>query len=206
MNGTLPDSKLLEEILHDSAQRHKHLCPRQVLGARIGLRGLRALELDGDNGATRFSNARKRLLTIGETDGCGLDGIAVAVDCAVGRRTLRVLDFGKLAATFVDTRTERAVRVNPSAASRELAPQYAPDAPSRWHAYLQAYYLIPDEDLLEVTPVALVQPLAEILSRAGARAICDACGEEIVNEREVVTPSSTLCRTCAGDAYFKALA
>jgi formylmethanofuran dehydrogenase subunit E len=45
------------------------------------------------------------LLTILETDGCAADGVSAATGCWVGRRTLRVEDFGKVAATFVDTQT-----------------------------------------------------------------------------------------------------
>ncbi|HSM58572.1 MAG TPA: FmdE family protein [Candidatus Sulfomarinibacteraceae bacterium] len=205
MNHHLPDSALLNELMAASEQRHRHLCPRQVLGLRLGLRGLRALGFADDAGRPRYENKRKRLLVIAETDGCGLDGIAVATDTAVGRRTLRVLDYGKVAATLVDTQTERAVRVSPSPASRALSRQYAPDARSRWHAYLEAYQVIPDEKLVVVVPVALKQPLAEIISRPGARAVCDCCGEEIINEREVVREGQTLCRICAGEQYYTPL-
>jgi formylmethanofuran dehydrogenase subunit E len=205
MSSGLPNKQLLEQILDESARRHKHLCPRQVLGARIGIRGLRELQLLAENGTARFSNERKRLFTIVETDGCGLDGIAVATDCAVGRRTLRVLDYGKVAATFVDTQNGRAVRVNPTAASRELALHYAPDAPSRWHAYLKAYYLIPDDDLLHVVDVSLSPTVEEIISKPGARCACAKCGEEIINEREVIVNECVLCRPCAGDTYYRAL-
>ena len=69
----------------------------------------------------------KRLLTIVKTDGCDTDGIAVATGCYVGRRTMRVLDFGKVAATFVDTQTGWAVRVVPSSNSRQLTRAYAPN-------------------------------------------------------------------------------
>lgn len=202
MDNTIPDTQLLNELLEDSARRHKHLCPRQVLGVRIGLRGLHELDLVDCRGLPRFRNERKRLLTIVETDGCGLDGIAVTTDCAVGRRTLRVLDFGKVAATLVDTRSKRAVRVSPSAASRELAREYAPDARSRWHSYLHGYKLIPDHELLNVEKVMLTQSLEEIISKPGARTVCAHCGEEIINEREVIVNGQALCRTCSGDAYY----
>ena len=203
MTGTVPARPLVAQLLEASARRHQHLCPRQVLGVRLGLRGLRELGFVDAGGRPRFCNEAKRLLTIVETDGCGADGIAVATDCAVGRRTLRVLDYGKVAATLVDTHTGRAVRVHPSPESRELAEDYAPDARSRWHAYLNAYRIIPDEELVVVREVTLTQTIEEILSRPDARAVCEACGEEIINEREVVWDGRTLCRHCAGDGYYR---
>lgn len=202
MTKTIPDRALLDDLLEESAERHRHLCPRQVLGVRLGLRGLRELGLVDRHGCPRFVNRSKRLLTVSETDGCALDGIAVATNCAVGRRTLRVLDFGKVAATLVDTKNDRAVRVCPSPASRELAQKYAPEARSRWHAYLEAYQHIPDESLLVVQSVRLKQSIEEIVSKPGARAKCHECGEEIINEREVVVGERVLCRSCAGDRYY----
>lgn len=205
MTNTLPDEALLAQLLEESARHHQHLCPRQVLGVRLGLRGLQELNFVDAHGRPRFCNEDKRLLTIVETDGCGADGIAVATDCAIGRRTLRVLDFGKVAATLVDTHDGRAVRVHPSPDSRELAQQYAPEAKSRWHAYLEAYRYIPDEFLVVVREVTLTQTIEEILSRPDARALCAVCGEEIINEREVVRDGRTLCRHCAadpGDRYY----
>lgn len=203
MTETVPHRALIAQLLEESARRHQHLCPRQVLGVRVGLRGLRELGFVDVHGRPPFCNEEKRLLTIAETDGCGADGIAVATDCAIGRRTLRVLDYGKVAATLIDTHTRRAVRVYPSPESRELAQEYAPDARSRWHAYLHAYRIIPDEELIVVREVTLTQTIEEILSRPNARAICEVCGEEIINEREVVRDGRTLCRYCAGDRYYE---
>lgn len=200
-NAHLFNREVLTPLLNASAARHRHLCPRQILGIRMGLFGVRLLGLlDGNE--YRFDNPKKRLLTIMETDGCGADGVAVATSCHVGRRTLRVVDFGKMAATFVDTVTEKAVRIAPSAQSRELAPDYAPGARSRWHAYLEAYQVMPDDLLLEWQPVQLSTAVREIISRPSVRALCDVCGEEIINEREVVGNGRTLCRACAGESYY----
>lgn len=193
---------LLGNILEESAAMHKHLCPRQVLGARIGLRGLRALGLLDTTAVNRYENGRKKLLTIVETDGCGLDGIAVATDCHVGRRTLRVMDYGKMAATLIDVKSGTAVRVSPQPNVRELAREYAPDARSRWHAFLEAYYIIPDALLLRVETVALTQTIEQILSKPRVRALCADCGEEIVNEREVMVNGRLLCLPCAGTTYY----
>ncbi len=191
-------------LLADSAERHDHLCPRQVLGVRLGLFGLRQMGLIEAGCEDRFQNGDKRLLTIVETDGCGADGIAVATDCAVGRRTLRVMDFGKVAATFVDTRSGRAVRVSPLSSSREAAVCHQPQAESRWHAYLEAYQYLPDEELFQSRTVTLITPVGKIVSHPERRAVCEACGEEIMNEREVEEDGRILCRPCAGiDNYWR---
>lgn len=194
----LPSRKILETLLNETAERHQHLCPRQVLGVRLGLFGLKRLGLLSDNCQTPFRNEGKRLLTIVETDGCGADGIAVATDCAIGRRTLRVMDFGKVGATLVDTHSGRSLRVSPKPDARKLAVCRVPEAPSRWHAYLDGYQVIEDEAMFQVKAVTLTRSIAEILSTPDKRALCAECGEEIINEREVVQEGRTLCRSCAG--------
>ena len=186
---------LLEELLQRSAELHHHLCPRQVLGVRMGLLGGRLLELV-------VPQRDKRLLAIVETDGCASDGVAVATNCWVGRRTMRVLDFGKVAVTFVDTQTNRAMRIAPSQQSRHLAEQYAATAESRWHAYLLGYQHMPDAELFSVRPVQLRFSLEELLSKESYRVICAHCGEEVTNQREVIQDGRTLCRPCAGHGYY----
>jgi formylmethanofuran dehydrogenase subunit E len=145
----------------------------------------------------------KRLLTIVETDGCYADGISVVTGCWLGHRTLRLEDFGKVAATFVDTRTERAVRIAPHAGIRALAKEAAPEARSRWQAQLLGYQRMPDELLLVWRWVTLTAPSRAIVSRPGVRTTCEMCGEEIINEREIVHEDSVLCRACAGFAYYR---
>ena len=204
-HSSYPNSALLTSYMEESAARHHHLCPRQVLGIRMGLYGLRMMGLIDAQYEPRFHNDRKHLLTVVETDGCGADGVAVATGCYVGRRTLRVVDFGKMAATLVHTRTGAAVRVVPRPDARSLARTCAPDARSRWHAYLRAYQIIPDDLLLAAREVTLTQSIAEILSKPSARVICGHCGEEILNEREIRQNDQLLCRSCAGAAYYREL-
>ena len=193
----------LAQLLKTSAARHSHLCPRQVLGVRIGLAGVAALGLDVPRCDTRASgpSAGKRLLVVLETDGCLADGVEAATGCTVGHRTLRVEDYGKIAATFVDVKTGRAVRVAPRLGVRERAYAYAPDEPRHYFAQLKAYQAMPDHELLSVELVRLTTPIETIVSRAGVRVNCEACGEEIINEREVEREGTLLCRACAGQAY-----
>ncbi len=175
---------------------HDHICPRQVLGLRMGLYGARLLELE-------VPQIDKRMLALVETDGCFADGVAVSTGCALGHRTMRLMDFGKVAVTLVDTLTQNALRIAPRAGIRDLACQLAPNASSRWRAQLESYQVIPDDDLLTAEAVTLNFSLEQLISRPGQRAICDVCGEEIINEREVHRGTLTLCRACAGEAYYE---
>ena len=141
-------------------------------------------------------------LIIIESDGCFADGIEVATGAAIGHRTLRVNDFGKMAATFADVKTGRVIRISPELNVRERALIYAPDEPRRYFAQLQGYQVMPDTELLRIQDVALNPTLEELISKPLARVICDYCGEEIINEREVVRDGITLCRTCANEGYY----
>lgn len=144
----------------------------------------------------------KRLFTFVETDGCFADGVAVATGCTLGHRTLRLIDFGKIAATFVDTLTETAIRIYPALDSRQQAEVLMPDARSRWHAQRAAYQIIPDEQLFAVQYVSLSLSMKALISRPGVRVNCAVCGEEIINEREIICHGLTLCRACAGECYY----
>lgn len=186
----------LQAILDLSSSWHKHLCPRQVLGARIGLAGAAALGL-------AISRKDKRLLAIVETDGCFSSGVEAATGCSVRHRTLRVADYGKIAVTFVDVKTKTAVRIAPQLDIREKALAYAPEEKKHYFAQLVGYQHMPDQALLTVQPVYLTTPIDEIVSRAGVRTNCAVCGEEIINEREVERDGQVYCQGCAGSAYYE---
>lgn len=186
----------LQQLLERCAGLHHHLCPRQVLGVRMGLYAGKLLGLN-------LPQSDKRLYTIVETDGCGADGISVATNCWVGRRTLRIEDYGKVAATFIDTQSGRAVRLAPRPTARHDSRRYAPEAASRWEANLMGYQRMPDEELFAYQWVRLIRPVQALISQPGKRAVCDRCGEEIMNEREVFLGELTLCRACAGEAYYE---
>jgi formylmethanofuran dehydrogenase subunit E len=187
--------KSMQELLETSAALHQHLCPRQVLGVRMGLWAGELLDLE-------LPQHEKRLLSIVETDGCFSDGVAVATNCWVGRRTLRVEDYGKVAATFIDTQTGCAVRIAPHPQARQIASTYALTAGNQWEAMLLGYQHMPTDELFVRQWVRLNTPVQAIISRAGQRVNCACCGEEILNEREVHQTGLTLCRACAHGAYY----
>jgi formylmethanofuran dehydrogenase subunit E len=186
------------DLLEQTAALHNHLCPRQVLGVRMGMLAADLLELD-------LPQSDKRLFAFVETDGCFVDGVSVATGCTLGHRTLRLTDYGKVAATFVDTSTDNAIRIFPHLSSRESAAKWIPQAKSHWHAMREAYQELPIEELFCWQPVKLTLDLKAVISVHGLRVNCTICGEEILNEREVQMDGKPLCRACSGDAYYSNL-
>ena len=191
----LPVSSFLTNLLKESSARHDHLCPRQVLGVRMGLAGLAAIGLEAPM-------PHKAALVIIETDGCFADGVEVATGATVGHRTLRVKDFGKIAAVFANVQTGQAVRLAPQLDIRERARLVAPQLKSRYYAQLKGYQVMPDAELFTVEEVLLEPPLAAIISRPGLRTKCDCCGEEIINARQMIVGKENLCAVCAGAGYY----
>jgi len=185
----------LQALLELSTVRHKHLCPRQVLGVRIGLAGAAALGLETPRND-------KRLLVILETDGCYAHGVEVANGATIGHRTLRVADYGKVATTFVDVKTGVAIRIAPHLDVRQRARSYAPEERRHYFAQLKGYQVMPDDELLTMHEVHLTTPVEDLISRPGVRVNCGICGEEIINEREVWQHDMPLCQACAGPAYY----
>lgn len=185
-------------LLEASAGLHRHLCPRQVLGVRMGMWAGEVLGLE----LPQATDA-KRLLSIVETDGCFSDGVAVATNCWIGRRTMRAEDYGKVAATFVDTHTGYAIRIVPRSEARELARALAPEARNKWEAQLLGYQRMPASMLLSSQRVQLNTSIERLIGHPGARVRCEVCSEEILNDRQIVYEGMNLCQPCAGQAYYQ---
>ena len=184
------EASVLKPFLAELRRLHPRVCPRQVLGVRIGLEAGALLGVD-------LPRTDKRLIVFVETDGCFADGVSVATGCWLGRRTLRLVDYGKVAATVLDTRSARAFRIRPHPAARTRAWDYVPGATSRWHAQLAAYQIMPADQLLCVQDVELEIPFPTIVATRG-RVTCSVCGEDILNQRGQPYLDGTRCRACAG--------
>lgn len=185
----------IQPMIQDLSYRHQPLCPRQILGVRMALAGAKVLGLN-------LPRTDKNMLVISETDGCFIDGLEVAAGISPGHRTLRIVDYGKVAATFIDVIKREAVRLAPLPNLREQALVYVPDEPRHYFAQLRGYQIMPDEVLFSFTSVTLSPSIEQIVSRPGLRVDCSVCGEEIMNEREITVHGTIYCHSCYGQAYY----
>ncbi|MCI0402323.1 MAG: FmdE family protein [Acidobacteria bacterium] len=192
--------KSLDELLRDAEQAHGHLCAGQVLGVRLALTGLEKLGLDDPRG-----KHRKRLVTFVEIDRCATDAISLVTGCRLGKRALKFRDWGKMAATFVDVDTGRAVRISARESSKALARSQHPEIEDKNRQQMLAYREMPEGDLFDVQWVRVELPPEEFPGYKGDRVVCEKCGEGINFRREVRREGQVLCHACAGERYYEVL-
>lgn len=187
--------KSLAEYLDLATIAHGHICAGQVLGVRLAMCGLKELGVDDPIAE------RKRLVTYVEIDRCVTDAVALVANCRLGKRALKFRDWGKVAATFCDLKTGRAVRIAAKESSKQAAKDLYPDLP-REEGQQKAYAQLPDEVLFERQWVKVEIPPEDLPGFKGSRVVCAECGEGINFRREVVKAGRTLCRSCAGERYY----
>ncbi|MBI4442857.1 MAG: TraR/DksA C4-type zinc finger protein [Acidobacteria bacterium] len=191
--------KTVDEYLQDAERAHGHLCAGQVLGVRMAMLGLKRLGIDDPIGE------RKRLVTFVEIDRCATDAVAVVTGCRLGKRALKFRDWGKVAATFIDLKDHKAIRLVARESSKQLARTMFPEIPNKNQQQMAAYRQMPDSDLFDEMWVAVDLAPEEFPGYKSERVVCQQCGEGINFKREVVQNGRRLCRACAGEAYYRPL-
>ena len=186
-----------EELLAKSAALHGHICPGQVLGVRMAMRGCREL------GIKKPGEESKRMLVYVEIDRCATDAIQAATGCKLGKRTMKYVDYGKLAATFVDLQAGDAVRIVAREDAREKAALCRPQGWTKHEAEVAAYKGMSDEELFQIEHVVVQVPAEDMPGPPLHRIICEQCGEGVNDWREVRIEGRVLCRACAYGGYYQ---
>lgn len=190
--------KSLDEYVQLAAKAHGHACAGQILGLRMAIHGMELLGIEDPDGKDR-----KRLVTFVEIDRCATDAIPVVTGCRLGKRALKFKDFGKVAATFLDLTTGRAVRVAARESSKQRAREMYPEIESKNQQQSRAYREMPAAELFDVQWVRVQLGPEDFPGYRGARHACAECGEGINFERQVEREGRILCRACAGERYYE---
>jgi formylmethanofuran dehydrogenase subunit E len=191
--------KPFEDLLAASAAAHGHLCPGQVIGVRMAMLGCRLIGLDDPTSHDQI----KKLIVYVEMDRCAGDAVAHVTGAKLGRRSLKFLDYGIMAATFVNLETNKAFRVISTEEARDLACQYVPDISEKYKQQLEAYKRMPDSVLFRVQQVEVVLSEFDLPGPTRRKVSCSRCGQVVRDHREIVQNGDALCKPCAHGAYFK---
>ena len=189
-----------EDLLAVSTKIHGHICAGQVIGVRMSLLGLARIGIADPRGADR-----KKLYVLVEIDRCATDAIQSVTGCSLGKRSMRWMDFGIMAATFVNLETGKAVRITAREESRELSKKYSPSLSNKYQQQLEAYKIMPEDELFSFQDVQVDIPECNLPGRPLSRVRCDSGGDYVQDCREVEQQGKTLCRACAGQRYYKVI-
>lgn len=187
-----------EELLDESVKIHGHLCPGQVLGVRLSILGLELIGIDDPKGSQR-----KDFMVFVEIDRCATDAIQSVTGCSLGKRSLRWVDYGIMAATFVNLKSGKAFRIVAREESRELASRYFPEIEDKYRRQLEAYKAMDDQELFAVQEVTVSIPEEDMPGRPMRRVQCQFCGDWVQDRRDVVKDGKVACRACAQGRYYE---
>lgn len=196
--GNSIDKNLFEALLQESVKVHGHLCAGQVLGVRMAMRGIKEIGIEEPRGKDR-----KNIMVFIEIDRCATDAVQSVTGCSLGHRTMKFMDYGKMCATFLNLKTNKAMRIIAREDSKQKAKNYFPDIEDKYKAQLEAYKIMSDEELFDLQEVAVntVKP-EDMPGRPLNRVQCQACGEYVQDVREVYKDGKVLCRPCASGGYY----
>ncbi len=186
-----------DQLLSESVRIHGHLCAGQVLGVRMSMRGLREIGILDPKGKDR-----KSFIVYVEMDRCATDAIQSVTGCSLGKRNMKFLDYGKMAATFLNMKTGRAMRIVAREDSRVKSKVRFPEAEDRYAAQLEAYKVMSDDELFDVMEVVVEARPQDMPGRPVRRVQCCACGEHVQDMREVYRDDMVLCVPCAKGGYY----
>jgi len=188
----------LDELLEECGRLHGHMCAGQLLGARMAVLGCRLIGVDDPRGRDR-----KKLVVWVEIDRCMADAVGAVTGVRLGKRSLKYLDYGKVAATFFNTETGEAVRIVALEESRALADARYPEIESKKERQFRTYREATDDELFKVERVAVNYTEMDAPGRPRSRVICSSCHEGINDGREVRgADGQAICRPCASGGYY----
>jgi formylmethanofuran dehydrogenase subunit E len=145
----------------------------------------------------------KKLIVYVEMDRCAADAVAYVTGVRLGRRSLKFMDYGIMAATFLNLETSKAFRVLSTEEARDLACVYAPAIIGKYQQQLEAYRRMPDSVLFRVQEVQVSISEFDLPGLTRRKACCTRCGQVVRDNREAVVDGAVLCIPCARGAYFQ---
>jgi formylmethanofuran dehydrogenase subunit E len=165
----------------------------------MALLGCKLVEIDDPRGLDR-----KKLIVWVEIDRCMTDALSAVTGVRLGRRSLKYFDYGKVAATFLNIETGRAVRVAALDSSRALAEVRYAALSSKKERQMAAYREASEEELFKIEAVRVDFKETDMPGRPRTRHTCARCLEGVNDGREVVGEGGEiLCRPCANGGYYE---
>ena len=175
-----------ESYLKKASDFHGHACAGTALGTKMTLAAMKALDMDP-------AKKHKNLIVYVEIDRCMTDAVQAITGCSLGHRSLKYVDYGKFAATFVDLKNGRALR----ATIKESFDSHRP-----MEEISAILGNMPDDELVILQEVEIDISERDLPGNPSRRAYCSICGERVMDGRDVSSNGKALCRACRDGKYY----
>ncbi len=189
--------KTFEKLLEESTRVHGHICAGQVIGVRMSILALTLIGIDDPKGSDR-----KKLYVIVEIDRCATDAIQSVTGCSLGKRSMKWLDYGVMAASFVNLSTNKAVRITALEEARDSSKKYCSEISNKYQRQLEAYKIMPEDELFRVQNVTVKIPDENMPGRPLKRVQCSQCLDWVQDKRDLIVKGEILCKQCAEGRYY----
>lgn len=189
--------KSFEKLLEESTRVHGHICAGQVIGVRMSILALTLIGIDDPKGSDR-----KKLYVIVEIDRCATDAIQSVTGCSLGKRSMKWLDYGVMAASFVNLATGKAVRITALEEARDSSKKYCGEISNKYQRQLEAYKIMPEDELFRVQNVTVKIPDENMPGRPLKRVQCSQCRDWVQDKRDLMVKGEILCKQCAEGRYY----
>jgi formylmethanofuran dehydrogenase subunit E len=155
----------------------------QILGVRVAVKGM---ELAAPP-------TPRDLIVAVENERCLADAVLTVTGTRIGRRTLKLFKYGKMAATFLNCLTCAAYRVHVN---------YQGPQPGDDEQAMRAILTLPDEDVVVWEEVEFSLPEFELPGKPKRIVECSVCGEKIMDGKDMESEKGPVCIACKQGGYY----
>ena len=194
MSDLKKDKLDLDKCLEEAKEFHGDACGGIQMGTRMAISGMRAIGILDPKGEDR-----KDLMVFVEIDRCPTDAIIAVTGCHPGKRTMKILDHGKMAATFINLKTNKAVRVS---ANNRQGDEIKTREMIENQPISDDFATLQDKELFTVTEVTVHLNPEDMPGRPVRSVPCASCGERVLDVKDVEIKGKYYCKPCAEDKNY----
>ncbi|KZX15622.1 FmdE, molybdenum formylmethanofuran dehydrogenase operon [Methanobrevibacter cuticularis] len=181
---------LYKEQLEKAGKFHGDICGGIISGTKLAMYGLEQLGMD-------VNKKNKNLMVFLEIDRCMSDAVQAVTGCSLGRRSLKLNNYGKFAATFYDISTGKAIRI-----SDKEDDNFNPIEETT-EEKIERYANTLGKDLFKIQEVEVDIDENELPGKPRDKAICSVCNERIMDGKQEIIEGKILCKSCLDKPYYK---
>ncbi|MDR0913446.1 MAG: FmdE family protein [Methanobrevibacter sp.] len=193
-NGLKLD-KDFQEQLEKVAAFHGHICGGIVMGTKMSMIALDMLGFE-------LNKRNKDLLVFVEIGRCATDAVQVVTGCTLGKGTLKLIDYGRFAATFYKISTGEAIRITDEDIKLQETGEIKKETKEE---LINRLVNTSNNNLFKIQKVKIHLKEEDLPGKREETIICPVCGEMVKDNKHIYQNGKAICKSCAIESYYELL-